>query len=49
MALLRMAWYILMALAAVCFLFAGTEVRAPRLNFVGLGLFCMTVAMFTRG
>jgi hypothetical protein len=46
---LRMLWYIFMALAAICFLFAGTNISAPRVNFVGLGLFFMTVAMFTRG
>jgi hypothetical protein len=44
-----MLWYVLMALAGLCFLFAGCNISAPRVNFVGLGLFFMTVAVFTRG
>ena len=46
---LRMLWYVCVGLAGLCFLFAACNISAPRVNFVGLGLFFMTVAVFTRG
>jgi hypothetical protein len=38
------ARYILLTLAALCFLFATFGVTPPRVNFVALGLFLLTIA-----